>query len=249
MIYRTFRRLVALFVIILFSACGGDYRHGSYTVGFDPAWFGLDLMGQQNNVTGFSKDLLKEIGKMEKTKLAMVPVSWDVLMPNLKSGQYNAIFSSIYPYIFNQTYFDFSDPYLLTGPVLVVRFASKVTSIDQLSGKEVATLPDSTGTLYLEKNPTILIRNYDSIPDALNAIVAGTIDAAIIDVLAANAYCRNIYHGKLKVATLPLNQNGLRLLTSSGADQELVKIFNRGLIELKKNGTYETLLKKWSLDH
>jgi len=228
-------------------ACGGDYRNGSYTIAFDSAWFGIDLMGQQNNVSGFSRDLLREIGKKEKIKLSLSPVSWDVLVANLKSKQYNAIFSSIYPYLFNQTFYDFSDVYLLTGPVLVLPADSSFKSIAQLDGKEIAVVPDSKGSIYLEKNPSILIRNYDSIPDALNDVAAGTIDGAVIEVLAASAYCKNIYNGKLKIATAPLNDEGIRLLTLDQGAPELIKAFNRGLAELKKSGAYTTLLEKWSL--
>lgn len=229
-------------------ACGGSYRNGSYTIAFDAAWFGLELMGQQNNVTGFSRDLLKEIGKLQKIKLSFLPVNWDSLVPNLKNEQYDAILSSIYPYLFNQTYFEFSDPYLLTGPVLVLPMDSKTTSIKDLSGKEIAVLPDTFGALYLEKNPEILIRNFDSIPDALNATVAGSIDGAVVDILIASAYCKNIYHQTLKVAGPPMNDNGLRLITLEQVPQSpLIKAFNDGLATLKKNGTHKALLEKWSL--
>ncbi|MBS3903895.1 MAG: amino acid ABC transporter substrate-binding protein [Simkania sp.] len=248
MFYRFFKRLSALCIFAFLAACGSDYRNGSYTIGFDPSWVGIDLMGQQNNVTGFSRDLLKEIGRIEKTRLSLLPVSWDVLVPNLKSHQYDAILSSIYPYLFNQTYFDFSDPYLLTGPVLVLPISSMVTSIAQLNGKEIATLPDTNAALYLEKNPTILIRNYDSTPDAFNAVAAGMVDGAVAEALIANAYCRNIYNGKLQIATHPFNDNGLRVLTRSQTSLDLLKAIHRGLNALKKNGTYDALLKKWSLN-
>lgn len=248
MLRKFIKRIVTLSLFALLAACGSDYRNGSYTIGFDPAWFGVDFMGQQNNVTGFSRDLLKEIGKIEKVKFSLFPVSWDVLVPNLKSGQYDAILSSIYPYVFNQTYFDFSDPFLLTGPVLVLPATSTVTSLSQLDGKEIATLPDTNGSIYLQANPAILIRNYDSIPDAFNAILAGTIDGAVVDLLIANAYCRNIYQGKLRVATKPFNDDGLRVLTRAQEAPDLLKTFNHGLATLKKNGTYDALMQKWALN-
>jgi polar amino acid transport system substrate-binding protein len=241
------RQLGSLLLLIFLTACGGDHSNGSYTIAFDSAWTGMDLMGQQNNLSGFSRDLLREIGKKEKVKLSMSPVSWDVLVPNLKSKQYHGILSSIYPYLFNKTFYEFSDAYLLTGPVLVLPSDSPFKSIAQLDGKEIAVLPDSDGTLYLEKNPYILIRNYDSIPDALNDIIAGVIDGAVVDVLLASAYCKNIYNGKLKIATAPLNDEGIRLLTLDQGSPDLIKIFNRGVSELKKTGTYEALLNKWSL--
>jgi polar amino acid transport system substrate-binding protein len=232
----------------LLAACGSDHRNGSYTIAYDPAWFGTELLGQQNNVTGFSRDLLKEIGKLEKIKLSFLAMSWDTLIPNLKSKQYDAILSSLYPYLFNQTYFEFSAPYLPTGPVLVLPSNSNVMSIADLSGAEIAVLPDIVGAIYLEKNSEILIRNYDSIPDALNDIIAGTIQGAVVDILIASAYCNNIYHGSLKVVGPPMNDTGMRLIALEQTPPiGLIKAFDDGLVKLKKNGTYHKLLEKWTL--
>lgn len=238
--------LYVLFFLFLVS-CGGDHRNGTFTIGVDVAWFGIDFMGQQNNVTGFSRDLLKEIGKQKKMKLAFLPVNWDVLLSDMQAGRYNGCLSSLYPYIFNQANFDFSHTYLLTGPVLVLPESSKAKSLDQLSGKEIAYLVNSDGDLLLEKNPAILIRPYDNIPQALNDVVAGVIDGAVVNVLIASSYCQNIYAGELKIATPPMNDIGLRLLTPVHKDPQLIRAFNEGLEELKHSGTYDALLKKWSL--
>lgn len=240
-------RLFSLFSLALLFSCGNDHRNGSYTIGVDEGWHNVDFMGLQSNVTGFSRDLLKEIGKIEKIKFNLLPVNWDVLTMNLKEGKYEGIFSPLYPYIFNQANYDFSEPYLLTGPVLVVPYDAKWKSIDELKGKEIASLADTHGEFILEKNPGILIRPYDSIPDALNDVLAGTLDGAVLDVIPAINYCRNIYAGKLKIATPPLNDQGLRLLTPVKTNPQMIKAFNDGLEKLKKNGTYHDLMKKWSL--
>ncbi len=245
-IYR--RLLILIFTIFLFCSCSGDYRNGKYTVGIDTSWFGVDMGAQQSNVTGFSRELLKEISKLKKIKLSLVYVNWDLLLPNLKEKLYNGILSPLYPYLFNQTYFDFSQPYLLTGPVLVLPTNSTTTSLEQLAGKEIAVLGDSSSSSILEKYPEILIRSYESIPDALNDIIAEVIDGAVIEGLQAHAYCRNIYHGYLKVVTAPLDDEGLRLVLLENQNRNLLKAFDEGLAELKKNGSYTALLQKWSLD-
>lgn len=233
--------------LIFLVGCGHDHRFAQHKVAFDPAWFGLNLMGQQNNLTGFSAEILKEIGKLENVGFTLVPVSWDTLAMNLRNKECDAILSSVYPYLFNQTYFAFSSPYLLTGPVLVLPIDAKASSIEELSGKEIAVLPDTDGALYLEKNPDILIRNFETIPEALNAIVSGSVDGAVVDVLLASAYCKNIYNNILKVATPPMGEGGVRLLVLEQGPSTLIKAFDEGLARLKKNGVYQNLLEKWSL--
>jgi polar amino acid transport system substrate-binding protein len=248
MLIKYLKKIFVTTCFALLAACGTDHGNGRYTIAYDPAWFGVELMGQQNNVTGFSRDLLKEIGKQKKIKLSFVAMSWDTLIPNLKAKQYDVMLSPLYPYVFNQTYFTFSAPYLLTGPVLILPIDSKATSIADLSGSEIAVLPDGSGVFYLEKNPEILIRNYDSIPDALNDVAAGTIEGAAFDILIASAYCNNIYHDTLKIVGPPMDDSGLRLIVlEQSPPSDLIKTFDEGLVKLKTSGTYRKLLEKWSL--
>jgi ABC-type amino acid transport substrate-binding protein len=214
----------------------------------DPQWHALPIDGKDSNITGFSTDLLQEIGRIEKINFVKVSVSWDQVIPGLIKKNYEAILYSMTPYIFNQNQFDFSDLYLRTGPVLVVPTASRISSLSQLSGKEIAVLPDSPGELILEKYPGVIIRHYDSVPQAFNDILKGTIDGAIADILTASSYCQDIYQGQLMIATPTLDDAGLRMMTLHQAAPDLIEGFNEGLEKLKKNGTYAKLLKKWSLN-
>jgi polar amino acid transport system substrate-binding protein len=95
--------------------------------------------------------------------------------------------------------------------------------------------------------PGAIVRYYNSIPEALNNVVDGTTNAAIIDVLSANAFCQDLYQGQLKIATPPLNEEGLRMITLHGSAADLIKGFNKGLKRIKKNGDYEKILTKWGL--
>ena len=56
-----------------------------------------------------------------------------------------------------------------------------------------------------------------------------------------------LYYGKIKIATPPLNNAGLRLVTLQGEHKDLIDTFNRGLTKLRQNGVYDKLLKKWEL--
>jgi len=232
-------------LLCLFSSCqnGGTSRR----VGVDPSWYPLELGARENSVNAFSTDLLTEIGKVEKIPFMKVTMSWDNLMEGLQKDQYEAILSSMPPYIFNEKFFDYSEIYLYLGPVLVVPIDSKINDLEKLSGKEIAVISGSSNALTLERSPGVLIRNYDSIPKALNAILDGTIDGALIDVLSAVAYCGDLYQGKLKISTPPLNEEGLRLITKKGAASDLIKGFNKGLEKLKRDGAYAKLLEKWNL--
>jgi polar amino acid transport system substrate-binding protein len=236
------------FLALLFSlfSCSSS-TNGGRKVGVDANWYPLSFDNRTHNVTAFSTELLGQIGKAEKIPFVKVTVNWDNLMDGLKNDEYEAILTSMPPYIFNEKLFDFSAIYLPLGPVLVVPAGSMITGLNHLNGKEIAVISGSTSALILQESAGVLIREYDSIPNALNAVVEGTVDGAMIDVLSAVAYCNDLYQGKLKVATEPLNDEGLRLVTKHGAAPDLIRGFNEGLAKLRKNGTYDALLKKWNL--
>ncbi len=238
-----------LFCLSLFAmASCGKQSNGSYEVAIDPSWYPLSLEGKEAQVTAFSNDLLKEIASLKHIQITEVRKSWDNILQGLEQKKYEAILSAMEPYVFYEKKFSFSNPYLLTGPVLVVPANSTVTTLEEMQGKEIAILARSPDISLVEKNEALLLRPYDSIPQALNDVVAGVMDGAIVRLLMAESYTKDLYKGQLKIAGPPLNQAGIRLITLYQNNEKLLLFFNEGLKELKKNGKYEELLKKWNLD-
>jgi polar amino acid transport system substrate-binding protein len=238
-------RLIVYFCLILLSACGGGKSAHSYRIGVDPNWYSLEIPGKENNVTGFSNELLQAVSRSEKLQLTMVMVSWDNLLSGLNEGKYDAVLTPKEPRLFNQNTFDFSDVYLATGPVLVVPIKSPINSLEMLQGKEIAVQRGDPNMGLVEKSPGVLLRIYDSIPQALNDIVSEKIDGALIDILTAEGYVHDLYQNQLKVATPPLTNVGLRLVSLHNQATDLIKKFNQGLAAAKQSGAYDKLAHKW----
>jgi polar amino acid transport system substrate-binding protein len=245
-IFRTTMKKISILILVLCTllSCSKS-SNGGRRVGVDPYWSPLDLGTRENSVTACSTDLLTEIGKLEKIPFVKVSVNGNDFMEGLQKGQYEAILSSMRPYIFNRELFDFSDIYLALGPVLVVPAKSNIDSLKNLEGKEIAVITGSTYDQILQKSNGVLIRYYDSIPKALNDILLGVLDGAMIDIFSATPFCRDLYEGELKIATPPLNDDGLRMVVKHNTASDLIKGFNTGLAQMKKDGSYEKLIGKW----
>lgn len=241
-------RIPFLLIAVLWFLSGcGESPEPERRIGVDPSWYPLEFGSRTNSVTAFSTELLSRIGQLEKIPFVKISVNWDNLMEGLQKDNYEAILSSMAPHIFKEKLYDFSEIYLPLGPVLVVDTNSKINSLDDLERKEIAVIQGTSGALILEKIPGVLIRYYDSIPAALNDILLMTVDGAMLDVLTAVAYCRDLYQGALKIATPPLNDEGLRLITKHNTAPDLIQSFNHGLKTMKKDGSYDVLLKRWNL--
>lgn len=247
-----FTRFFLLFTL-LFSACSfflsgcSEKNNGTYQIGVDPLWYPLNFKGQENNVMGFSSELLTEIAKKEKLYLSIINTNWDTLLQGLKVGTYQAALSSLPPYNFNLKEYDFSDLYLPIGPVLILPFSSKLLSPSEMAGKEVGVLEGSSSALILEKYQEISIRTYDSASSLVNDLLSGHIDGGLIPILIAESFTRGPFAKYIKIASKPLNNDGLRLLTLKGKSPKLIKHFNKGLQKLESSGQFTKMLREWQL--
>lgn len=243
MVYRIF-----LLIVLSLTLVGCGSKGKTYTVGVDPTWFPLNLMGKEPNVFAFSNELLLEISRHEGINFERVNMSWDNLSLGLEEKKYDAILSSIYPYVYELKKYDFSDLYLNTGPVLVVKGDSMLNVSGGMEGKEVAVGTQEQEALFIRLYPQVIVRYYNQIPNALNALIGEYVDGVVVGYIPATAFVEDLYEGKLKIATPPLNEAGLRLLTVHEKHPELIEAFNRGLEKVRDSGKYEKLLKKWNLD-
>jgi polar amino acid transport system substrate-binding protein len=221
-------------------------KEHQFVIAADSRWFPLDLHGQEQYMVGFVSELTQSIAKDEEIKIQVISIGTSQLMDNMEKGYYDGVFSSLSPDILNEKKYRFSEPFYLTGPVLVVSVKSKATSIKELHTVGIErgfSLP--TG---LSNTPLTSVLPFDNTNIALSELVLGNIDGFIMDSVDAYAYVRGYYAGKLKVVTPPLDNEGLRLVTlNEFFGKELVKIFDQGLETARKDKRYHELLDKWEL--
>lgn len=238
------KRIVCLLLIfIALVSCTAKGK--TYRVGVDPSWYPLNLAGKEANVFAFSNELLMAISHEERICFESIRMNWDNLNWGLKEKKYEAILSSMMPRVSLENTYVFSDPFLHTGPVLVMGAKGKVNS---MKGKEVAVDSMDQEVILIEHFPGVIVHYYDSIPVGLDQILSQEIDGILINYVQAADFVRGLYHGKVKIVTPPLDESGLRLITLTGENDELMKAFNRGLEKLRENGKLEKLLKKWELN-
>lgn len=236
------KKISILLLLSLLYCCGS--KNHPQKVALDPSWYPLDLEDRNAQLLGFSTEILQKVSK--KIPLAKLTVDAHYLLEDLLQGKYEAVLSSFPPYNFNKDRFDFSESYLMLGPVIVVDKSSNISSIKQLKGKAVGVLSDATA-LLIESVPDVLIHQYSSKSQALEAVNLKVLDAALIDILSAYAYCEDLYQDKLKVGSLPLTNEALRLITIRNKNSSLIKTFNQEIHQLNESGEYQKMLNKWGL--
>lgn len=243
-------RWLSLFIAIFLASCScssNGAKRGVVRIGVDPTWSPLSFDELQPYVNGFTEDFLLDFSKYSGMEVVKVAANWDNLLDGLREGQYDAVLCSLPPYNFNMAKYEFSKNYLELGPVLITPSNAHFTDLDQMNGELVGVISGDPAVLVVQKYPEVIIRNYNSIPDVLNAVASGDIEAAVLDRLPASNYVRDFYAGKLKIAASPMSEVGLHAVTLKGKSDRFLRLFNQNLEQMQKKKSLDSLQKKWSL--
>jgi len=241
-----FMRLVRLLILALClygCSCSSDGSRGALKVGIDPNWYPLDFGTQTSYVNGFTEELLMEVAHYSGMRFELISTNWDSLFEGLKEKRYDAILTSMPPHEYHVAQYDFSMNFLDLGPVLVIREGGKRDALDRMDGELVGVVTNDPAETLVAKHPAIIIRSYSSVPELLNAVVEGDIEAAVLGRIPAVNFVGDLYASKLKIVGKPMTDQGLHLVALKGKG----KSFNRHLESLQKRRILDRLLKKWSL--
>ncbi len=139
----------------------------------------------------------------------------------------------------------FSSPYFAATQALLVQGSAGVSDLSGLKGKVVGVQTDTTGQKYAEDNKAqygYTIKVFDDFPGSANAVLAGTIDAAIND----NGVVYNFAKDNPKTTVAKEFTTNESYGFSMGKDNTaLQSVVNGVLSSAKSDGTYNTIYKKW----
>lgn len=232
--------LLAFFCVpLVFLGCSREKK--IVLVGRDSTWFPKQFGIYTANINAFLNDLVTEINYRENLNMNIVNQDWIHLFENLDDHKTAGIFTSITPTVEMLDYYQFSDPILLTGPVLVVAEGSPYKSLEDLRGKLVGVYKFDSSVLVGQDIPDAVLVPYQHVPIALEALTSSCYDALLAPVIEVTALIETAYKGRLKIVSQPLNQEGLRLVVLRNAKDNLLEGFNMGLVRSIRSGKYQTI--------
>ena len=141
---------------------------------------------------GYDIQLMKKIADKLGKKPVVINIAFDGLIAALQNGQIDAICAGMSATDERKQSVDFSHPYLKSGVGIMVAKDSKyanATSLEDFRGASVlgqkASLPDSV----VDQIPDV--KHLDpvaTIPESINRLVQGTVDAVVVDENNKNIY-------------------------------------------------------------
>lgn len=248
---------IMMIVLIGLAGCGdkdkakGDKDVKTYTAVTEPTFPPFDTTNDAGEIVGFDMDLMNAIAKDQGFKVKYKNLEFDALIPALESKQADMITAGMNAEDpARQAKVDFSDTYYDSGLVVLVNNDSSVTGVDSftqdmaVAGQIGTTSADLVNDLKKDnKIAKAVILNKNS--EAIQQLENGDIQAVIMDKPVAKNYMSKKKHAdKIKAVGDVLNAESYGFAVQKGNKELLAKI-NEGLKNIKADGTYDKIYKKW----
>jgi polar amino acid transport system substrate-binding protein len=216
------------------------------TVATDATWPPMEMVDAKKQIVGFDIDYLTAVAKEAGFTPVFKNTAWDGIFAGLGSGRYDVIASSVTITEERKKEYDFSDPYINVGQILVVPKSETGKAIADLKGKRLGAQIGTTGAMEIKKVAGVELKTYDEIGLAFEDMVAGRLGGVVCDEPTAAHYAlqRKEYKEKFKIVGQTFTQESYGFVVKKG-NRELVDLLNRGIKAVKAKGIDEQLRKKW----
>lgn len=217
------------------------------TVATDATWPPMEMVDANKKIVGFDIDFMNAIAKEAGFTVKYKNTAWDGIFAGLGADRYDAIISSVTITPERQKQYDFSDPYINIGQILVVpKSEGRVTKIADLAGKTLGAQIGTTGAFEIKKVKGIELKNYDEIGLAFEDMAAGRIAGVVCDEPTAAHYAlqRAEYKAKFKIVGKPFTSESYGIVVKKG-NTALVALLNKGIRAVKAKKIEDKLRKKW----
>lgn len=176
-----------------------------------------------------------------------VESQWEGMIQAVADGQFDVAADGITITDERRELVDFSDGFINIEQRLMARIdEERFDSVQSFIDNPELTIGTQTGTTNFETISELVsadrIQAYDSFTFAVQSLLAGDIDAVIIDETAGLGY-QGANAEDLKLVGDSLSSDQLGFVFPKGSD--LVAPFNAAMAELRANGTFDRLAEKY----
>jgi polar amino acid transport system substrate-binding protein len=212
-------------------------------IGTDPTLPPMEYI-ENGTLAGYDIDFANFIGKELGTEVEFKNIGFDDLFTALEQKKIDIIISAVTITDERKLKYDFSDPYLNAGQVIITKKTTTSISLPAtLAGKKVGvqqgTTNESEALKYTSEKKVVRFANFEQ---AAQALELGTIDAMMTDLPNARGIVGKNKDFKIAGDPFTFEYYGITLL--KGNDTLKAKI-NTALASLQQKGILEDLKQKW----
>lgn len=257
--------LMSILTISLLAACGGSEGAGGegtesdseagkvltgikdsgvIRVGFEGTYPPFNFLNDDNEYDGFDVDISNELANRLGVETEFIATKWDSLLGGLKSDKFDIIIAQMSITEERKQSVDFTDPYVTTGSVLITREETNdITKLEDIANKNVGV---GGGTTFEEVARSVdgaNVKLYKAVNEYVTDLINGRLDVIINDqlLMGYNIQENNL---PLKITSDVLNKDEIAMAIDK-ENEDFVEEVNRILAEMREDGTYTEIYKKW----
>lgn len=222
---------------------------GHYVIATDTAFRPFEYTNADGSLEGIDVDLLAAIAEDQGFTYELQPLGWDAAIAACQAGQADGMIAGASitderkesGWIFSDGYFDATQCFAVSAD-------STIASFEDAAGTTVAVKTGTLGAAYAESLMDaydFTISYFEDSPTMYQAVIGGQCSGCFDDTSIMKAY---IQEDGLGLKTLDDTQNegapyGFAVFSED--KQELIDMFNAGLANIRKTGTYDEIIAKY----
>lgn len=244
---------LVLVLALVATACGGDdgsdLEGRTIKVGVENAYPPFNYIDDAGNGAGFDYEIWNEICERLGCTAEFVEAGWPAVIEETGQGVYDTAADGISITDERKEIVAFSDPYMTTIQRLMVR--TDEDRFSDLAGFQAGDfrLGTQVGTTNYELGVQLVdegrIDAFEQFGVAVQALIAGDVDAVIIDDTAGQGYV-GVNAESTKLLPDDLQSDPLGFIYPQ--DSDLIDPVNEVLAEMEDDGTLEALIVKWFIE-
>ncbi len=221
------------------------YAEGVLNVASYPNNPPFEFKAESGNFEGFEVDVVTEAAKRIGMTVSIEGYDFQPLFAATSSGRVDVAISSITITPERLGSQSFTQPYYDSDMGIAAKKDGDVKGMADLKGKIVGVLSGSTGEKYANENKDAQgfseVKGYNSQQDVLLDLTAGRVDGVVSDVPGME-YAFTKMQGLAVVERIKTGEQYGLMMTK---DHPLLGKINDALTEMKKDGTLQSIHKKW----
>jgi lysine-arginine-ornithine-binding protein len=250
-------RMKALFIAFttyLFCCVPSSYSEipSTIKIGTNPTYAPFESKASNGSVVGFEIDLGNLLCEKMGVKPEWIQMDFDGLIPALQARKIDVIMSSIVNNEKRKRQIAFSTK-IFKSPIRLVAKTGSPISPDSLSGKSIGVEQGTTSEMYakgkfFQKGAKVI--SFSTQDQAYTDMKSGRIDAVLVDEVQAqigflkSPDAQGCSFAGPEIEDPVLTGNGASVAFRKN-NTELLDAFNKAIDEVRKDGSYDRLAKKY----
>lgn len=199
-----------------------------------------------DKVVGIDAEIAEAIATKLGLEAQVENMEFDAIIPSVVSGKADIGIAGMTITDERLNNVNFSDTYVEAGQAIIVKKGSDIKGVSDLAGKVVGVQRGTVGDSYVSDSANGVnvasVERFSACPDAVQSLIAGKIDAVVID----NEPAKKMTEGVDEVVKLEENLTSEQYaIAVSKKNEALLKEINTILGEMKANGELQAILDKY----